>query len=233
MAAVTLHVYDISMGAAAGMSQMLLGRRIELIPHTGVVVEGTEYFFGGGIQALPHRQVPLMFGLQPVERLPLGATSRSKDEMRAWLRSVSHLYSQATYDLFANNCNHFSDAFVRFLLPGGPCVPPRIMDVPALVLATPLGAMLGQMMRDMNDRMGRAGGGGDPFAALGGGVGGGGALLDGEDGVGGGGAGSTAAPPAASSAAPAPAPPPRAPPPPPPLRPQVREPARQPPRAAL
>ena len=85
---VVLHVYDISMGAAAGMSQMLLGRRIEIIPHTGVVLDGTEYFFGGGIQALPHAQVPQMFGLQPVERLPLGVTARTKDETRAFLRSI-------------------------------------------------------------------------------------------------------------------------------------------------
>ena len=37
---VVLHVYDLSMGMAKQMSPMLLGRQIEMIPHTGVHVHG-------------------------------------------------------------------------------------------------------------------------------------------------------------------------------------------------
>ena len=60
--AVSLHVYDLSMGMAATMSQQILGRQIDYVPHTGIVLgAGTagarEYFFGGGIQALPPHQV--------------------------------------------------------------------------------------------------------------------------------------------------------------------------------
>lgn len=50
---VQLHIYDLSQGAAALMSGMLLGRQIDGIWHTAVVVYGREYFFGGsGIQAI-------------------------------------------------------------------------------------------------------------------------------------------------------------------------------------
>lgn len=34
---------------AKGMSQMFLGKQIEGVWHTSIVVYGTEYFFGGGL----------------------------------------------------------------------------------------------------------------------------------------------------------------------------------------
>lgn len=48
---VQLYIYDLTKGAAVIMSEMLLGRRIEGIWHTAVVVYGQEFFYGGqGIQ---------------------------------------------------------------------------------------------------------------------------------------------------------------------------------------
>lgn len=161
---VTLHVYDLSMGMARQMSGMLLGVTIDLIPHTGIVISGLEYFYGGGPQVLPTAQVPMMFGLSPVERVTLGTTSRTKDEIRAWLRSVSGQYTQASYDLFTNNCNHFSAALAAFL--GVSPVPSRITDIPSRVLATPMGGMIGEMMRGMQGRMAASGAASDPFTAL-------------------------------------------------------------------
>lgn len=50
---VELYIYDLTNGMASMMSQLLLGRHIEGIWHTAVVVFGREYFFGGhGIQAI-------------------------------------------------------------------------------------------------------------------------------------------------------------------------------------
>ena len=46
---VVLHVYDLSRGMARAMSQPLLGFAVDIIPHTGLVVYGREYFFSGGI----------------------------------------------------------------------------------------------------------------------------------------------------------------------------------------
>lgn len=56
----------------------------------------------------------------------------------------------------------------KFLLGSG--IPQRIVGLPAEVLTTPLGAMIGNMMRGMQDqmgsRMGAAGGSADPFAGF-------------------------------------------------------------------
>lgn len=51
---VSLYLYDISNGMAKSFSPMLIGKVIEGVWHTGLVVYGKEYFYGGGIcQAAP------------------------------------------------------------------------------------------------------------------------------------------------------------------------------------
>ncbi len=106
------------MGMAKGMSMPLIGRQIDYIPHTGICVWGVEYFFGGGIQALPPHQVISMFGLSPVSKINLGPTTKTLEELRAFLRSISPRFTSATYDLFRNNCNNFSDEVAKFLCSG-------------------------------------------------------------------------------------------------------------------
>lgn len=46
---IKLHVYDLSQGMAAQFSRQLIGKHIEGVWHTGIVVYGKEYYFGGGI----------------------------------------------------------------------------------------------------------------------------------------------------------------------------------------
>ena len=46
---VKLHVYDLSNGKAAQFSRQLIGKHIEGVWHTGIVVYNKEYYFGGGI----------------------------------------------------------------------------------------------------------------------------------------------------------------------------------------
>lgn len=43
---VQLYIYDLTNGMAAMMSQMFLGRHIDGVWHTAVVVFGREFFFG-------------------------------------------------------------------------------------------------------------------------------------------------------------------------------------------
>lgn len=160
---VVLHIYDLSMGAARSMSMMLLGTQIDLIPHTGIVYRNREYFFGGGIKALPPNEVTEIFGLQPVERLILGRSLKTEEELYVFLRHISPRFTMDSYDLFSNNCNHFSSTLSSFLI-GAP-IPSRITDIPRLVLSTPLGSLLGQTMTGMNNRFGAISGG-DPFSAL-------------------------------------------------------------------
>jgi hypothetical protein len=164
--AISLHVYDLSRGMAATMSQQILGRQIDYVPHTGIVVGAglagaKEYFFGGGIQALPPSEVVRAFGLSPVQVLPLGTTTKTLPEFHAWIASVRHRFTEQTYDLFRHNCNNFSDEAARFLL-GGAGIPRDIIDLPRQVLETPIGQMIAPMlsnqMNTMNSSVAAAGG---------------------------------------------------------------------------
>lgn len=145
---VTVYRYDISMGMAAQMSQMLLGRQLDGIWHTGVVVHGSEYFFSGGIVSTPPGQaVP---GMQFVT-IPMGNTNKPKAEFEAFLQSISHKYTTATYRLLSNNCNHFTDEACRFLVGNG--LPHYIINLPQEVLSSPQGAAFGQMIEQMERRV--------------------------------------------------------------------------------
>jgi hypothetical protein len=46
---VSIYLYDISNGMARSFSPMFLGKTIEGIWHTGLVVYGNEYYYGGGV----------------------------------------------------------------------------------------------------------------------------------------------------------------------------------------
>ena len=60
MSAVAVHVYDLSNGIARAMSMAVVGKQVDMIPHTGVVVHGKEYFFGGGIcSTAPGQSMPM------------------------------------------------------------------------------------------------------------------------------------------------------------------------------
>ena len=46
---VSLFLYDISNGMARQFSPMMVGKLVEAIYHSSIVVYGVEFFFGGGI----------------------------------------------------------------------------------------------------------------------------------------------------------------------------------------
>lgn len=47
---VVLRVYDLSQGMAKVLSPSIIGKQIDGVWHTGIVVYGKEYFYSGGIQ---------------------------------------------------------------------------------------------------------------------------------------------------------------------------------------
>lgn len=138
---VSLHVYDLSQGMARQFSPALLGRQIDGIWHTGIVVYGKEYYYGGGILT----DVPLRtpYG-QPAETHKLGSTEIPQEMFEEFLNGIRGRYSMDKYHLLENNCNHFTNECSEFLLGKG--IPNHISGLPAEVLNTPFGMMLKPMI---------------------------------------------------------------------------------------
>lgn len=145
MASVTLFVYDLTMGMARMLSPGLIGRQIEGIWHTAVVVYGTEFFFGGGICEAPPGST--MAGT-PVQRIDMGQTTKSLEEFKNFLRCVSHRFTMTTYHLIKHNCNNFTDECCRYLV--GRKIPGHITGLPEELLATPLGRQFAPMIEQMS-----------------------------------------------------------------------------------
>ncbi|KAH7647171.1 hypothetical protein FG379_002862 [Cryptosporidium bovis] len=142
---VELQVYDLSAGMASQLSPMLLGRTIEAIYHTGVLVYGYEYFYGGGIVCVKPEEITRLYGMKPIKTLTLGFTNKTQIELNAHLESISTKFTSENYDLLNHNCNHFSDNVVNFLLGNG--IPSYILDLPNEVMRTPFGSMLLPMLQ--------------------------------------------------------------------------------------
>jgi hypothetical protein len=150
---VQLAIYDLSRGMARNLSTQFLGPQfaIDAIPHTGIVVFGREYFFGGGIQS----EEPSLFrrstGMFPIETRSLGRTTINKMQFEQWCQRVMQngQYSAAAYDLLSRNCNNFShDAAISGLgLTIG--VPEWVLDVPRRFLSSPMGQMVRPMLENM------------------------------------------------------------------------------------
>ena len=164
MSQVKLLVYDLSRGLASQLSEAILGQRIDGIWHTGVLVYGREYYFGGGIQCSSEGDFARDNNLQPCQIIDLGITQRSQSELTEYLRSINSLFTASTYDLLTNNCNNFSDNISRFLLGQG--IPSYIVDLPQIVFNTPGGMVLRPMIENMQNAVRQQNGGGlDPFAS--------------------------------------------------------------------
>mmetsp|Transcript_10708 Transcript_10708/g.21136 ORF Transcript_10708/g.21136 Transcript_10708/m.21136 type:complete len:527 (-) Transcript_10708:314-1894(-) len=148
---VELWVYDLSHGMARAMSAQILGKQIDLIPHTGVVVYGSEYYYGGGIQAAYPGTTAAG---TPVEKITLGVTSIPQKIFHEYLRGVSNKYTPQTYNLITNNCNNFSDDVAKFLL--DKTIPTHITGLPQEAMSTPLGQMMRPMLESMQHQMGGA-----------------------------------------------------------------------------
>ena len=106
MPAVAIHVYDLSQGMARMMSMAIVGKQVDIIPHTGIVVTwsppnlvtgapgvSTEYFYGGGVCSTPSGQAMPM---PTCEIIPLGETTKTEAELGAFLASISPRFTAAT-----------------------------------------------------------------------------------------------------------------------------------------
>lgn len=141
---VTLNVYDLSQGLARQLSTTFLGKAIEAIWHTGVVVYGNEYYFGGGIQHAPVGTTP--YG-NPMRVVDLGFTHIPKEVFEEYLQEISPRYTAETYSLLKHNCNNFSNEVAQFLV--GTDIPDYILQLPNEVLSSPMGALILPMIQQL------------------------------------------------------------------------------------
>nr|OQO21416.1 hypothetical protein B0A51_11884 [Rachicladosporium sp. CCFEE 5018] len=134
---VQLYVYDLTQGMARSMSRQFLGIQIDAVYHTALVFGNIEYFFGAGVQtcypgATHHGR--------PMEIIPMGSTQLPLEVILEYLESLKEVYTPESYDLFAHNCNNFTNDFSMFLVGKG--IPHHITSLPRRVLETPFGQML-------------------------------------------------------------------------------------------
>ena len=147
---VNVHVYDLSNGMARAMSMAIVGKQVDIVPHTGVVLFGKEYFFGGGICVTPVGQAMPM---PACEMIPVGTTAKTEADLQAFLLANQSRFTAATYNLLSWNCNHFSNEVVKFLTDGAASVPDRIVNVAQEALSAPQGAALRKMLEGMQNQM--------------------------------------------------------------------------------
>ena len=105
--------------------------------HTGIVVYGNEYFFGGGIQHCPAGTTP--YGT-PLRVIDLGVTHVPQDVFEIYLQEINPRYTAETYNLLKHNCNNFSNEVAQFLV--GTTIPEYILELPNEIINSPMGALI-------------------------------------------------------------------------------------------
>ncbi|ESO85849.1 hypothetical protein LOTGIDRAFT_87444, partial [Lottia gigantea] len=145
---VKLYVYDLTKGLAKSMSMAFLGKQIDGVWHTGTVVYGEEYYFGGtgGIESCP--PCGTILG-EPDTIIDMGTTQIPKEMFLEYLSQLATSnFKPQDYNLLEHNCNNFSDEVCQFLT--GKSIPSHITGLPREVLNTPMGAMIKPLIDSMN-----------------------------------------------------------------------------------
>lgn len=124
---VYMKVYDLSFGLAKGLSPATLGTRVDMIPHTSILVHGSEIFYMNGIQCAVESDAEKAVGMSPSDIVKLGKTSRSSEDVVKWLNS-SAMDRYANYHIISNNCMDFSNDLSTFL--GTSKVPQDLKTIP-------------------------------------------------------------------------------------------------------
>ncbi|KAJ3324986.1 hypothetical protein HDV06_005575 [Boothiomyces sp. JEL0866] len=109
MSQVTLLVYDLSQGMARAMSMGMIGKQIDGIWHTAVVVYGREYCFGQGIQEFQPANSP--YG-RPVQRIDMGTTQIPEEYVvnlspfgQSIRPMIENMYGRSNHSLFSQDSN--------------------------------------------------------------------------------------------------------------------------------
>ncbi|KAK9883270.1 hypothetical protein WA026_001453 [Henosepilachna vigintioctopunctata] len=126
-AKVELYIYDLSKGMAKTLAPMLIGKSLDGIWHTSIVVHNREYVFNSsGVEhckpGSTHLGPPLKVEL-------LGYTEVELAIFTDYIQSLSEsTFAASTYNIFSHNCNTFSEEVAQFLV--GKSIPKYILDLP-------------------------------------------------------------------------------------------------------
>ncbi|GET91980.1 glycosyl hydrolase-like protein [Leishmania tarentolae] len=142
---VSLYRYDLTQGMARNLAPMLIGRELEGVWHTSIVVYGKEYYFDGGVGIVGDPNPGhTRFGV-PYRTELLGQTTKREEEFFAWTQQQHRVrFGPNHYRLLENNCNNFSDAASMYLL--GCHIAQDVLEMIPTLLSTPIGRMLRPML---------------------------------------------------------------------------------------
>ena len=126
------------------MSKALVGKQIDGVWHTGIVIYGKEFYYGGGISHDAPAATP--FGKyrtgevnqlinafisiigQPTKVMDLGETEVPEELFMELLEDIAPRFNASTYDVLKHNCNNFTDEVAKLVLGEG--IPSDIVDLP-------------------------------------------------------------------------------------------------------
>lgn len=141
---VVYFLYDLSEGIVKGLSEVILGKKVEGIWHTAVYVFEREYYYAGGINKSQPRKTK--FG-KPIKEINFGYSKKTKKEFEDYLRSINNKFTSNNYDLISHNCNHFTDTALYFLT--GKHLPEIILKQHEEILKTPLGIQIKPILENL------------------------------------------------------------------------------------
>ncbi len=157
---VDLYLYDLSNGMARTMSPLLLGKQIDAIYHSGLVVYGIEYFFGGGIcRGYPavrnyyynkylYQSTPYGYPILKLENY--GETEVDQELFESYISSIDSEFQPENYNLINHNCNHFTENVCSFLT--GKSIPDYVLNQIDGIKDTQLGKAFLPMLEKMGQQ---------------------------------------------------------------------------------
>ena len=92
-----------------------------MIPHVGVRVYGTEYFYSDCIESRPVAVMAEMLESFPQVTFDLGPPTMTEAEVAAWVASdeLNAQWQPEDYNVFDKNCNHFARVMSDKVSAGG------------------------------------------------------------------------------------------------------------------
>ncbi|SBT48595.1 conserved protein, unknown function [Plasmodium ovale wallikeri] len=142
---VKLKIYDLSRGMVKAWSPLLIGKQIDGVWHTAVLVYDKEYFYGGGILCLAPNEFESYYDIKPVSVIDMGTTELQQSHFHEYLNGIQPNFTVDKYNLVSWNCNNFTNEVCNFLV--GKNIPQYILNTPYEVMSTSKGKLILDMMQ--------------------------------------------------------------------------------------